>query len=461
MTSDRSGAGVEVSRGVATLTLDSPANRNALSRAMRAQLREALDRRRWPTTPCGWSCSTTPAGCSAPAWTSSEAAGGGAQDQGVREFPELLESIWSSPKPVRRRRPRAGPGRRRRAAGRLRRRRRRRESATFAFSEVRLGVVPAVISAVVPAADGAARRAPADAHRPGLRRRDRGGRRAGRPGRRPTPTSTASVRAQLVAADRGRPDRPGRDQAAAARRDADLRLRRRCSSCPPGSSPSEEGQEGIASFREKRPARWVPTAERSQARSWLMWPSSDVRVALDSGDLAQPLNHSRSASGQGSAVSIEPALQSSEDLASCRRTWAVDERRVASASVHGSSVAAGPCSHERAGPTASATGDCPTRCRRRSCWSRVDDGSRGSRAAAAPRRRDGCSRRRWRADRSAQPAGVVRQPHGDAPGVEPLHQRDGDPAAGPPRLPRLAERERLRERRPAGPGPRPRRPGAR
>ena len=33
---------VEVSSGVARLTLDSPANRNALSRAMRAQLRQAL-----------------------------------------------------------------------------------------------------------------------------------------------------------------------------------------------------------------------------------------------------------------------------------------------------------------------------------------------------------------------------------------------------------------------------------
>ena len=33
---------VSTSRGVATLTLDSPANRNALSRAMRAQLRAAL-----------------------------------------------------------------------------------------------------------------------------------------------------------------------------------------------------------------------------------------------------------------------------------------------------------------------------------------------------------------------------------------------------------------------------------
>src|SRR4051794_41747497 len=76
-----------------------------------------------------------------------EAAGGGAQEQGVREFPDLLASIWHSPKPVvavvR------GPARAGGvgllaafdvvvAA----------ESATFAFSEVRLGIVPAVISAV-------------------------------------------------------------------------------------------------------------------------------------------------------------------------------------------------------------------------------------------------------------------------------------------------------------------------
>ena len=29
-----------------------------------------------------------------------EAAGGGVQDQGVREFPDLLEAIWTSSKPV-------------------------------------------------------------------------------------------------------------------------------------------------------------------------------------------------------------------------------------------------------------------------------------------------------------------------------------------------------------------------
>ena len=79
----------------------------------------------------------------------SEAAGGGAEEQGVREFPELLRGVWSSPKPVRRRRARAGAGRRGRACWPPATSSSPAPSATFAFSEVRLGIVPAVISAVV------------------------------------------------------------------------------------------------------------------------------------------------------------------------------------------------------------------------------------------------------------------------------------------------------------------------
>src|SRR4051794_41833234 len=71
-----------------------------------------------------------------------EAAGGGSEDQGVREFPELLELIWSSPKPVVavvRGPARAGGVGLLAAcdivgAG---------SSATFAFSEGRLGLGPA------------------------------------------------------------------------------------------------------------------------------------------------------------------------------------------------------------------------------------------------------------------------------------------------------------------------------
>ena len=97
----------------------------ALPRAARPAARRRSPTRS-PTTPCGWSCSTTPAGCSAPGMDLAEAAGGGAQDQGVREFPDLLEAIWTLAEAGGRRRPRAGAGRRGRAAGRLRRRRRRR-----------------------------------------------------------------------------------------------------------------------------------------------------------------------------------------------------------------------------------------------------------------------------------------------------------------------------------------------
>ena len=98
MTSDRV-VQVEVSRGVATLTLDSPANRNALSRAMRAQLREALaDALADDAVRVVVLDHTGRVFCSG--MDLAEAAGGGAQDQGVREFPDLLEVIWSSPKPV-------------------------------------------------------------------------------------------------------------------------------------------------------------------------------------------------------------------------------------------------------------------------------------------------------------------------------------------------------------------------
>jgi methylglutaconyl-CoA hydratase len=75
-------------------------------------------------------------------------AAGGAGDQPVTAFPEVLTAIWESPKPVVARV--AGPARAGgigliaacdiAVAG---------WSATFAFTEVRLGVVPAVISATV------------------------------------------------------------------------------------------------------------------------------------------------------------------------------------------------------------------------------------------------------------------------------------------------------------------------
>jgi methylglutaconyl-CoA hydratase len=247
---------VAVSRGVATLTLDSPANRNALSRAMRAQLRAALvDALADDTVRVVVLDHTGRVFCSG--MDLSEAAGGGAQEQGVREFPELLEAIWSAPKPVvavvR------GPARAGGVglvaacdvvvAG---------ASATFAFSEVRLGIVPAVISAVV-----LPRMVSHVAHRLMLTGEVFGA----------ADAATGGL-VDLVAADDG-VDTVLEAQLTALGAGAPAALAETKRLLRAGSSlhfdellelsarffASEEGQEGIASFREKRPARWVPAAD--------------------------------------------------------------------------------------------------------------------------------------------------------------------------------------------------------
>ena len=256
MTSDRV-LQVAVSRGVATLTLDSPANRNALSRAMRAQLRDAVrealadDAVRVIVLD-----HTGRVFCSG--MDLAEAAGGGVEDQGVREFPELLEALWNSPKPVVavvRGPARAGGVGLAAACDVVV----AASSASFAFSEVRLGIVPAVISAVV-----LPRMVPHVAHRLML---------------------TGEVFDAATAAGGGLVDVVAADDEAddslatlltalAAGAPAALAETKRLLRA--GSPPlafddllelsarffaSEEGQEGIASFREKRPARWVPAAD--------------------------------------------------------------------------------------------------------------------------------------------------------------------------------------------------------
>jgi len=247
---------VQVDRGVATLTLDSPANRNALSRAMRSQLRAALadaladDRVRVVVLN-----HTGRVFCSG--MDLSEAAGGGAQDQGVREFPEILEAIWSSPKPVLaavRGPARAGGVGLLAAcdvviAG---------ASATFAFSEVRIGVVPAVISAVV-----LPRMLPHVAHRLMLTGEVFD-----------AATAAAGGLVDLVVAD-DEVSEVVRGQVRALAAGAPAALAETKRLLRAGAPPlrfddllelsarffaSEEGQEGIAAFREKRPARWVPAS---------------------------------------------------------------------------------------------------------------------------------------------------------------------------------------------------------
>jgi methylglutaconyl-CoA hydratase len=130
-----------VQSGIATITLDSPANRNALSAPLRAQLSDALDRSAGNgSVRVVLLDHTGPVFCAGMDLTEPPDA--------VRELPGILERIWTHPKPVVARL--AGHAR---AGGiglvaaadiavAV-------DRATFAFTEVRLGVVPAVISVTV------------------------------------------------------------------------------------------------------------------------------------------------------------------------------------------------------------------------------------------------------------------------------------------------------------------------
>ncbi|MEU2350025.1 enoyl-CoA hydratase-related protein [Modestobacter sp. NPDC049651] len=244
---------VSVSGGAARLTLDSPANRNALSRAMRAQLTDALtaaladDAVRVVVLD-----HTGRVFCSGMDLT--EATGAAAGDQGVTEFPALLSLLWTSPKPVvavvR------GPARAGGigllaacdvvVAG---------AAATFALSEVRLGLVPGVISAVV-----RPRMHPAALHRLALTGEVFGAAEAAAAGlvdlAVPDDEVDATVAAEVTALAAGSPTALAETK----------RLLRGAGA--PDFGPlqelsarffaSEEGQEGIAAFRQKRRPRWVP-----------------------------------------------------------------------------------------------------------------------------------------------------------------------------------------------------------
>ncbi len=126
--------------GAAVLTLDSPANRNALSRALVGQLREHLAA--VAGDPSVRAVALTGTG-------GTFCAGADLKDppvqQGAGSFPDVLQALWDFPKPVV-----VAVNGHVRAGGLglvaaadvavcV-------ESATFAFTEVRLGLVPAIIS---------------------------------------------------------------------------------------------------------------------------------------------------------------------------------------------------------------------------------------------------------------------------------------------------------------------------
>lgn len=245
---------VSVERGVARLTLDSPANRNALSRAMLAQLRAAVDEALADDAVRVLVLDHTGrVFCSG--MDLSEAAGAGAGDQGVLAFPDLLTALWEAPKPVLaavRGPVRAGGIGLMAAcdvvvAG---------ASATFAISEVRVGLVPAVISAVL-----LPRMLPHLAHRLALTGEVFGPDLAATAGLVDLAVADAevdaTVDAQVAALAAGAPG-------ALAETKRLLRsggLRGSFAELQEVSArrfAGEEGQEGIAAFREKRPPRWVP-----------------------------------------------------------------------------------------------------------------------------------------------------------------------------------------------------------
>lgn len=137
-------AGLRVSAGVATITLDSPANRNALSAPLRAQLAQALRSVAGdPAVRVVLLTHTGTAFCSGMDLTETIDRGG--PEVGLRELADILLLLARSPQPVLAQVSGAvrGGGLGLLAASDIVV---ASPAATFAFSEVRLGLTPAVIS---------------------------------------------------------------------------------------------------------------------------------------------------------------------------------------------------------------------------------------------------------------------------------------------------------------------------
>jgi methylglutaconyl-CoA hydratase len=250
-------------RGVATITLDSPANRNALSAALLTQLRGHL------ADAIGDDAArvivldhTGPVFCAG--MDLKEARSGVTGSQG-ENFPALLEQLWTSPKPVVARL--AGPARAGGvgivaacdvavAA----------ETATFAFSEVRIGVVPAMISVTV-----LPRLAPRQAHELFLTGETFDAHRAERIGliNRAVPADRLDdevARYCGMLALGGPGALAATKELLAGARAAGLREDfARMRALSERHFAGEEGREGMRAFAEKRPARWVPGAQTASS----------------------------------------------------------------------------------------------------------------------------------------------------------------------------------------------------
>ncbi|MEH1100665.1 enoyl-CoA hydratase-related protein [Micromonospora sp. CPCC 205561] len=251
---------VATAHGVTTLTLDSPHNRNALSTPLMTQLLAGLaeavadDSVRVIVLD-----HTGPVFCSGADLKETAAAyAAGTVPAGM--LGDVLAAVWECPKPVVAKV--AGPAR----AGGLgliaaadlavcaR-------EATFAFTEVRIGVIPAVISATV-----LPRLHPRAAAELYLTGDTFDGRRAAEIGlvtaAVPADGLDAAVAAYRDSLVRGAPGAlAGAKQLLRRPPATDLRTEiAGLSTLSTGYFLSEEGREGVLAFREKRPARWVPSA---------------------------------------------------------------------------------------------------------------------------------------------------------------------------------------------------------
>ncbi|HEX8632362.1 MAG TPA: enoyl-CoA hydratase-related protein [Catenuloplanes sp.] len=247
-------------RGVAILTLDSPANRNALSSALMTQLLTALAAAEAePEIRVVVLSHTGPVFCSG-ADLAETAAARTAGELPVRMLGRVLVALAECPKPVVAQV--GGPAR----AGGLGLIAAAdiavcAQEATFAFSEVRLGVIPAVISATV-----LPRLHPRAAAELYLTGEVFDGRRAEQVGlvtaAVPAATLDEAVGSYCAALVRGGPNALAGTKAL-LRRQPETTLRDEVEALSALSADyfgSDEGREGVASFREKREPRWVPRA---------------------------------------------------------------------------------------------------------------------------------------------------------------------------------------------------------
>ncbi|GAA4560773.1 enoyl-CoA hydratase-related protein [Pseudonocardia xishanensis] len=244
----------DTTAGVATITLDSPANRNALSRQLRRELTDHLDAAiADPTARVIVLTHTGSVFCAG--MDLKESRGASADDQGVTEVPRILETLWTSPTPV---------------VAKLHGAARAggvgmvaacdisvaAQTVTFAFTEVRLGLIPAVISVpVLP------RLSPRAAQELLLTGETFDAARAAEIGllTRAVADVDAEVARYVEMLRLGAP--------AALAGTKDLLLRARPASMSEDFAEmnalsaryfaGEDGQEGIRAFAEKRPPRWV------------------------------------------------------------------------------------------------------------------------------------------------------------------------------------------------------------